>query len=198
MGLLPKLKGDEADVPKAEKEGKAREVRFTVFPPEGGRPYVVDVDVDEQGLFELADDSTTYKVSPGSLWQEGTHVRGLVNEGNPLTIHAETLVGDDIMDPRLVHGLVRNNLWTQLDEIQKRKSPWRSGTTWALMAFGVGLILMILWQIRTMGEGFEQLARAIRSLGSLGGGGGGTHQDIAPKEGMMVLVAFGRGLLGVE
>lgn len=188
MGLLPKMQAEDQDVLKAEKEGKTREIRVTVFPEEGGPPYVADVEVDEQGLFELRDDSTTYKVSRGSLWQEGAHVRGLVNEGNPKTISPETLNGSDAMHPRLMHGLVRNNLWTQLDEIQSRKSPWRSGTTWAMMAGGLALLLMILWQIKTIGDGFSQLADAIRSI-RLAGGRGGTHQDISPRDGWLLLVA---------
>lgn len=179
------MRGDEQDVMEAKKEGKAREVRMTVFPTEGGPPYVVDVEIDEQGTFELADGKTTYVVQRGSLWQEGTHTRGLVNEGNPQTISPSTLSGDDYgPHPRLLHGLVRNNLWTQLDEIQQKQNPWKSGMTWAAMAFGVGLILMLLWQIRTMGDGFAELADALRSL-NLPRGGGGNHQDISPKNGLV-------------
>lgn len=187
MGLRALLKGGsngDSDVVQAEKEGKTREIRMTVFPAEGGRPYIQDVEVDSQGTFELGDETEgTYKVARGSIWQEPDgKLRGLVNEANPLTISADTLSGQDVMHPSVFHAVAENNLWEQLDTINRRRGLWQSGLRWGLV---VGILVVVglqVWQIKTMGTGLEELEQAIRSLaGNLGGSGGGSgHQNIAP------------------
>lgn len=168
---------------RSTKEGKERTLRATIFPREGGRPYVVDVQPDEQGTFEIGD-KLTYQVTRGSVWEEAGVLRTIVNEGNPRTISAHTLVGDDSLDPTALHGIASNNLWIQLDSLAKRKSVWKSAGTWGVMILGVVLCLLILWQVKTTGDGFENLKSAIDGL-SLGGeqappGTEAGHQPIAP------------------
>lgn len=152
---------------RATKEGKTRVLRVTVFPKEGGRPFVADVSPTEEGAFDLAD-KQTYKVSRGSVWEENGVLRAIVNEGNPLTVNAYTLIGDDSMDPIALHGIASNNLWIQLDSLAKRKSVWKSAGTWGLMILGIVLCLLILWQVKTTGDGFDHVKSAIDAFSASG------------------------------
>lgn len=169
---------------RSSKEGKVRLLRVTVFPKEGGRPYVADVQPDEQGTFEIGD-KLTYQVSRGSVWEEQGVLRTLVNEGNPKTISAFTLVGDDSMDPTALHGIASNNLWIQLDSLAKRKSLWKSAGTWGLMILGIVVCLLMLWNVKTTGDGFENIKNGLDGLQSPDSGLGtdaeeAGHQPIAP------------------
>ncbi len=168
----------------ASKEGKTRLLRVTVFPKEGGRPYVADVQPDEQGTFEIGD-KLTYQVARGSVWEEQGVLRALVNEGNPRTISIYTLTGDDSMDPTALHGIASNNLWIQLDALAKRKSVWKSAGTWGVMILGVVLCLLILWNVKTTGDGFESLRSGLESLAAQQAAAptaaeAAGHQSIAP------------------
>lgn len=171
---------------RASKEGKNRLLRLTVFPKEGGRPYVVDVTPDEQGAFDLQD-KLTYQVSRGSVWEESGVLRAIVNEGNPKTVNAFTLVGDDSMDPTALHGIASNNLWIQLDALAKRKSVWKSAGTWGMMIIGVIFLLLMLWNVKTTGDGFDHVQGALHGLqGSSGASSDAAaaaaagHSNIAP------------------
>ena len=168
----------------AAKEGKRRVLRLTVFPKGGGSPYIADVEPDEQGTFELLD-KQTYHVAHGSVWQEDGILRSIANEGNPNTISGFSLTGDDSMNPIALHGIASNNLWIQLDTLAKRKSVWKSAGTWGLMILGVVLCLLILWNVKTTGDGFEGLRNGLEALRTSSGGGaapieGSGHQNIAP------------------
>lgn len=175
-----------------ETDKKTRILRVTVFPKEGGRPYVSDVNPDEQGTFELAD-KMTYQVSRGSVWEEGGILRAIVNEGNPKTVNAYGLVGDDSMNPVALHGIASNNLWIQLDALAKRKSVWKSASTWGIIAIGVTICLLLLWQVKTIGDGFTNIQHgleALRTAGEAGAQAGGDaareaagHNNIAPSGG---------------
>ena len=148
---------------KVSKEGKKRTLRVTVFPQEGGRPYFADVAPDEEGAFELAD-KQTFKVVRGSVWEEAGVLRALVNEGNPQTISAFSLTGDDSMNPIALHGIASNNLWIQLDTLAKRKSPWKSASTWGMIIIGVVVCLLMLWQVKTIGDGFSNIQHGLDGL----------------------------------
>ncbi len=145
------------------KEGKTRVLRVTVFPKEGGRPYVADVEPDEQGAFTIGE-KLTFKVARGSVWEEQGVLRALANEGNPMTISAYTLVGDDSMDPTALHGIASNNLWIQLDTLAKRKSVWKSAGTWGVMILGVVVCLLMLWNVKTTGDGFDNIKNGLDAL----------------------------------
>lgn len=179
---LPEPDKSNMDSPvKAIKQGKERTLRITVFPREGGRPYVADVTPSEEGVFDLQE-KQTYKVSRGSVWEENGVLRAIVNEGNPNTISAFSLVGDDTVTPTALHGIASNNLWIQLDSLAKRKSVWKSAGTWGIIILGVVFLFMMLWQIRTMGNGFESLQASLdglRTAGSTAATQAG-HQSIAP------------------
>ncbi len=169
---------------RSSKEGKVRTLRVTVFPKEGGRPYVADVQPDEQGTFEIGD-KLTYQVSRGSVWEEQGVLRSIVNEGNPRTINAHALTGDDSIDPIAMHGIASNNLWIQLDSLAKRKSVWKSAGTWGIMILGVVFCLLMLWNVKTTGDGFENVRGGLEALQTQGNGTAQAaeqagHQPIAP------------------
>ncbi len=182
-----KLKDESVMTPvRAEKEGKTRILRVTVFPKEGGRPYVADVSPDEQGAFELQD-KQTFQVARGSVWEENGILRAIVNEGNPKTISAFGLVGDDSMNPTALHGIASNNLWIQLDSLAKRKSVWKSASTWGIIAIGVTVCLLLLWQVKTIGDGFTSIQNGLNGLRTASEAAGPTssqaaagHNNIAP------------------
>lgn len=177
---------------KTGKKTKNRTLEAVVFPKEGGRPVVVTVEPDEDGLFKINKDHPgQYKVTRGSVWETAGKLYAIVNEGNPQTVNAYTLTGDDSFDPVALNGIASNNFWEQLDRINKRKSPWRQASTWGLFAIGILVILVLVWQVRTTGSGLEELRTAIENMNVGGGGGGETagggdgsgHQDIAPPGG---------------
>lgn len=180
MGLFSRLKADTEDqTPKADEDLEEREIRVTVFPTGGGRPYIRDVTVEHDGMFELEPESgECYKVARGSVWQEGTTERAIVHEDVPQTIGPGRLDGDGEpgLTPNQLHGVAENNFWIQLDEIARRKSPWKQGRTWAMLGLFAVLVLLIIWQIHTIGDGFEQLADALRNAEFARG----SHQDISP------------------
>lgn len=159
---------------RSAKEGKPRTLRVTVFPKEGGRPFTTDVQPDEQGTFQVQERGT-FQVARGSVWEEAGILRAIVNEGNPQTLSAYSFTGDDSMNPIALHGIASNNLWIQLDTLAKRKSVWKNASTWGIIAIGVVLCLLILWQVKTIGGGFDDLQASLDALrmsgGSLGGEG---------------------------
>lgn len=170
---------------RSSKEGKVRILRVTVFPKEGGRPYVADVQPDETGTFEIGE-KLTVQVARGSVWEENGVLRAIANEGNPQTINAYMLVGDESIDPTALHGIASNNLWIQLDALAKRKSVWKSAGTWGLMILGVVFCLMMLWNVKTTGDGFDNISNGLEGLKAAQGSDPGTpaeqagHQPIAP------------------
>ncbi len=189
MGLLKK-KAEALETPggepiQAAKEGKKRTIRATVFPREGGRPYITEVEPDDEGFFDIGE--MTYQITRGSVWDESGILRMIVNEGNALTINGHNLTGDSVIDPIVLHGVANNNLWTQFGELSRRKSAWKQASTWGFILIGVGVVLLLFWQIRTLGSGFEELRQALEGL-QLGGGEGQTptdaeeagHQPISP------------------
>lgn len=183
---------------KALKEGKTRILRVTVFPKEGGRPYVADVAPDEQGSFDLQD-KQTFKVSRGSVWEENGILRAICNEGNPQTINAFGLIGDDSMNPTALHGIASNNLWIQLDTLAKRKSVWKSASTWGIIAIGVTVCLLLLWQVKTLGDGMSSIQHSLEGLRAAGAAPEPTtaqsaagHNNIAPSAIGLLLLPFSR------
>lgn len=170
----------------ASKQGKKRTLRVSVFPKEGGRPYFADVEPTDKGMFTLVqDDPMTYKIQRGSVWEEDGKLRAVVNEGNPLTVNAYTLVGDDSFDPVALNGVASNNLWEQYAEIARRKNAWKQASTWSFITLGVVFILVMIWNVRTTGAGFEELKDAIANLqlGSGGGDGGASTGSTPPPSG---------------
>lgn len=169
---------------RASKEGKRRSLRVTVFPKAGGSPYFADVEPDDQGTFDLGD-KQTYHVVKGSVWEEDGLLRAVVNEGSPNTINVFALTGDDSMNPIALHGIASNNLWIQLDTLAKRKSVWKSAGTWGVMILGVVLCLLILWNVKTTGDGFDNLTSGLEALRASQGAPAtpaaqAGHQNIAP------------------
>lgn len=164
---------------KAVKGEKKRTLRVTVFPEEGGKPYFNDVEPDDDGVFEYADGKSC-KVVRGTVWEEDGRLRAICNEGNPLTVDPWRLSGDSYLGPGLLNGVASNNLWVQLSEIARRKSPWRQASTWGMLALGVVLVLTMVWMVTTVGGGLEELRDALDGIRVAGGGGSG-HQPIAPR-----------------
>jgi hypothetical protein len=175
-----RLKADTSDEsPQADEEPETREIRATVFRTGGGVPYIIDVETGGDGTFTLPDTTQTYQIAPGSVWEEGGTERVIVNEDHPTTINAHAVNGDDVMDPQVLNGLVTNNYIRQLDDAQRRQGVWQRKETWAFIAFAGAFLLLVFWQIKTIGDGFEQLAQAIENVRIAAGGSG--HQDISPK-----------------
>lgn len=174
------MKQRASEVVRAVKKDKTPKLRVTVFPAEGGRPYIADVEPDDDGTFSI-DDRYTYQITRASVWEENGIPRTIVNERNPQTVNAYTLHGNDVIHPLMFHGVVTNNLWEQLHEIGKRKSPWRSASTWGFMILGLCIVLLLLWQVKTLGSGLDELREAVASLRlSTGAPVGSGHQNIAP------------------
>lgn len=174
---MPGKVDTEGEAPSVDEDRDTREIRLTVFPQGGGRPYVREVEVDEDGQFELEGKHGTWTLRPGSVWVEGGVERALVHEERPETVNSETLAGSEVMHPDVFHGVAKNNLWVQLDEVSKRRTGWHNPQTWTVIVLGGVLCLLFLWQIKTMGDGFGELADAIRASFNAAGSG---HQDIAP------------------
>lgn len=167
--------------PEADEDGEEAELRVTVFPESGASPYVRDVTVQPDGTFELdPEDGRSYKVSMGSVWTEGGVDRAFVLEHAPATVCPAQIAGDDVLSAEDLHAVARNNLWMQLDEVSQRDNPWTNARAWAAVAGFAVLCLLLFWQIKTMGDGFEQLADAIRGAQLSAPSGGSGHQDIAP------------------
>lgn len=162
---------------KAVKKKAERRLNVFVYPAEGGAPYVAEVEPDEEGVFTL-ENSMDYKVQRGSVCEYKGNLWAVVNEANPLTVNVHTLTGEGHMHPQVLHGIAKNNLWLQLTEIARRRNPWRSAGTWGLMALGVVLILVLAWQVKSTGDGFEQLKEAINGISLRASGSG--HQSISP------------------
>lgn len=162
-----------------DEDREERVIRAVVFPEGGGQPYVKDVEVGSDGTFELEHKEGVFTIQPGSVWSEGGTERCILHEERPMTVNPQMLAGEGVMSPETLHGIARNNLWVQLDEVSRRDSAWKNPQTYAFIIMGGLLLLLVFWQIKTTGDGFEQLADAIRSSG-FGGGGGSGHQDISP------------------
>lgn len=147
-----------------QKASKVPKLRATVFPREGGDPYLVDVDVDEGGTFTFKGSNMTYVIRRGSVWKEGGIYRCIVNEGNAMTVSGHTLHGDDLVTPEIVHAIAENNLWVQHDDFVNRKSPWAQPQTWILMSLGVVFIGLAIWAIVKFGGGLSGIREAIQQL----------------------------------
>lgn len=181
------IPGNDGQAVEAAEEGKALTLHVTVFPKEGGRPYTAEVEPDDEGYFDIGENKR-FKITRGSVWEESGIPRVIVNEGNPQTINAYTLTGDDSFDPVALHGVACNNLWMQLDTISKKKNPWKQASTWGMMALGVILILVMLWQIKTLSSGLEGVEEGLKNIQITAQGGPGPsqeaidagHQPIAP------------------
>ncbi len=169
------------------KPRKATKLRVTMF-SEGVKPHVLDVKVTDNGTFII--DNRMYVIAPGSVWQESGIYRAVCHDRNPLTIHAQSLTGDDMVTPEVMHGVGNNNLWEQQDNYGTRKSPWSKPVTW----IGTGLALVFIGVIVWLGlmfdgnmEGIEQalkgLSIEINEASNQAGNGAGTgHNNIAPED----------------
>lgn len=164
-----------------KKGGRTHKLRLTVFPDQGGRPYILDVEPDDQGLVQIGDDKT-FIITPGSVWEEDGKLRAIINDSNPATVNPQVLSGDPIVSPEAINGIGNNNFIEQFMTLARKKSVWRQGSTWAFIAIGCGILLMLLWQIKTIGDGLEQLEAAVRTVqvAAQNGATEAGHQRIAP------------------
>lgn len=178
MSLLKPKVDTEGQPPQVDEDRDERKIRVTVFPEGGGRPYVRDVEVDEEGMFEIDGKRGTWVLRPGSVWEEGGVERCIIHEDRPETVNPDTLNGTELMHPETLHGVAKNNLWVQLDEVSKAHRAWKNPQTVVMIVMAGLLLLLLFWQIRTMGDGFEQLADAIRTAEFAANSG---HQPIAPE-----------------
>ncbi len=147
-----------------KKATKVPKLRATVFPREGGDPYVVDVNVDEGGTFTFKGTNMTYIIQRGSVWKEGGVYRCIVNEGNALTVSGHTLHGDDMVTPEIIHAIAENNLWEQHDDYAHRKSAWSQPQTWISLTLGIVFIGLAIWAIVKFGGGLSGIREAIDNL----------------------------------
>lgn len=161
---LPAI-GQTAAVVKAT---KVRKLRATVFPQGGGSPYEQDVEPDDQGIFTLGESGKmSYTVTRGSVCTglDGM-MRIIVHEGNPQTINGSMLSGDPIMHPSVFHAAVNNNLLLQQAEAERNRGFWKQAGTYGLVIVGIVGLLMMLWQVKTIGGGLEGLQDAMQAWGA--------------------------------
>lgn len=167
------------------KDSKKVKLRAVVYPQGGGQPYEEDVQVDDQGTFTLKDSSLTYHVSKGSV------IRGMdglmrtnVREGDAQTVNMASLDGDNVMHPMVLNAIVENNLWKQWNDWMGRQGLWKQAGTWGMIAIGICLVGVLIWNIKTTGNGFEELKDALQTWnGGQGGAPSGSsagHNSIAP------------------
>lgn len=166
------------------KDSKKVKIRATVYPSGGGQPYEEDVHVSDDGTFTVKDSSLTFHVSKGSVIRglDGL-MRTVVREDQASTINVSSLSGENVMHPMVLNGIAKNNYWQQFGDFLNRKAFWRQAGTWGMIGVGIGILGALVWQIKTTGNGFEELGDAIRGMGGGSGtGSSGTtsHNPIAP------------------
>lgn len=170
------------------KDAKKVKLRAMIYPSGGGQPYEEDVSVGDDGTFTIKDSSLTFHVSKGSVVRclDGL-MRVAVREDMAGTINFSSLAGENIMHPMVLNGVAKNNYWQQWGDFLNRKAFWRQAGTWGIIGIGLGILGALIWNIKTTGNGFEDLGDAIRAgIGGSGGGGGttdssgATHNPIAP------------------
>lgn len=178
--------GDLHESAKTQRADKPTRIRCIVYPRNGGAPYYEDVE-PEKGYLTLEDSSLSYSIAPGSVWREPDgRYRTIINEGNPQTIHAASLVGDDALTPEALHGTIWNNLWWQYDDETRSRSPWVRAGMFSLGIFAVLLLGVMVWAIFSIGGDLESIRQALEGIEVNSGRGPSTaaeqagHQDIAP------------------
>lgn len=149
----------------AAKSDKRAKIIAMVYPPGGGDPYEEEVSIEENGTFTLKKTNLTYHVSPGSCVRciDGKR-RTVVRQDNTETVNVALLNGDNVMHPIVFNGVANNNYWRQWQDWVRRQAQWKSATTWGLMALGVCGVLLVLWQIKTIGGGLEGVQDALHNL----------------------------------
>lgn len=142
------------------KDSKLVKIRATVYPSGGSQPYEEDVQVKDDGTFTLHDKSMSYHVSRGSviLGLDGL-MRTIVNEAEAQTVNIYSLKGENVMHPMTLNAIAENNYWQQWGDFLRSQGLGRKLATWGMMAAAVVLILVTIWQVVTLGDGFEDLAR---------------------------------------
>jgi hypothetical protein len=167
------------------KDSKKVKVRAIVYPSGGGQPYEEDVQVGDDGTFTLKGSSLTFHVTKGSVIRclDG-QMRVCVREDQAQTVNLSTLKGENIMHPMTLNAIAENNYWKQWGDFLNRKAFWRQASTWGMIAVGVCIVLALVWNVKTTGNGFEDLKNAWETYaGSASGGTTGNpsgHNPIAP------------------
>lgn len=164
----------------ARKGSEPGKIRCTIFYPSGGTPRYVDVAPNERDVIEI--EGKSFKIMPGSVWNEGHQDRCILNWENGQTINATAIVGDDIFGPEAVHTIDSDNLAVQLNGELSKGSVWSSPMTWGI---GIAAIFMVLAMfyigsaINGVQDGLEALRQAMEGIDVRSGGGANQgHQRI--------------------
>lgn len=175
-GVIRAIKGDNP---------RKRKILATIYPQGGGHPYEVEVEPGEDGLFTVGED-LTFKVVKGSVIR-GTdgRLRTVCHEGNPHTVSAQMLEGDDVVHPKVMHTVAYNNYITQFGALS-RAGLWRQFGTWGLVVVLGIMCFLLVWMVKTIGGGMEELRGTLEGIqvasqsGAPGSGAAAGHNNIAP------------------
>ena len=178
MKLKPPKTGPVAQI--VGKKGADRKLRVLVYPRDGSRPYLLDVDVDEHRRFQPIDGQTV-TIIPGSVTQEDGRDRAVWVEGDPCTLDVASATGKPPFGAEAADAMIHNNYILQLHNLENRRPLWKQGAAWAIGILGIIAVLVMVWGVVQVGSGFEDLADALRGLQiNAAGGDPSTHQRIAP------------------
>lgn len=170
----------------AQKNDKKRVLTVTCFEPGGGSPWIEEVQPDKEGNFKLKDHDGQYQVSRGSVWVEDGVPRTIINTRNPQTININALNSDGATHPKIINDIAEANWAEQMVGIARKPAAWKSAVGWALGIVAFLALGMMLWQIQAIGNGFEELAKAlqgieIQTVAPAQSGTEAGHQPIAPE-----------------
>lgn len=182
--LLAKTVPGNGVVTAVAKDVSKVKLRATIYPSGGAQPYEEDISVQDDGTFTLEGSSLTYHVSHGSVIRclDGL-LRTNVHEAQPNTINIGSLRGENIMHPMTLNAIARNNYWQQWGDFLRSQSLGRKIVTWGMMAAAVIMIIVTVWQVATIGDGFDELAKAFGSAAASNppvAGPSNGHNQIAP------------------
>ena len=147
----------------ATKAVKKRVYRAIIHDPSGGHILTQGVNVDDDDYFHLKGRAGIYHVSPGSAWTEGGVTRVNVHPDNPQTLNA-ALFSDPVMTPEVYESDLENNLAVQVTSVARRKPMWQQGMAWGMGIMGLLLMGLMLWGVIALGDGFESLTEAIKTM----------------------------------
>ena len=147
------------------KDIKKVKLRAMIYPNGGSQPYEEDIQVGDDGTFTVKGSSLTFHVSKGSVVRclDGL-MRVIVHEGQGQTVNVASLTGENVMHPMTLNAIAENNYWKQWSDFLGRRAFWRQAGTWGMILIGVGVLLVLAWQVKTLGNGFEDLAHAWQNL----------------------------------
>lgn len=172
------------------KKDRAAKMVVQVFEPEGGAPYIVEVQ-PKKGNFTLPNSEQMFKITRGSVWIEAGVARTCVNTGNPQTVNIHTLTGTDVFNPVSYNADMNNNLAEQVARIAKTKPIWARSTTWGLLGSAVVLGLLMFWLIKTVGSGLEDIQTALEGVKIAAQTNSGSGPVLTPTEGGHNVIAPG-------